>query len=179
MLNAMIYVRGNKKDYDNWQEMGNPGWDYESVLPYFKKSEDMRIEEYRDSPYHRTGGYLTIEYFNYRSSVTDYLIQAGTEMGYDVVDANGPTQTGFSFTHATVKDGLRCSTAKAFLRTASERKNLHIGIKSMVEKILVSQGELLNVSSSCCFIVILFEILNIGIVIIGDEDRERRSIGGC
>lgn len=175
----MIYVRGNKKDYDNWRQMGNPGWDYESVLPYFKKSEDMRIKEYRDSPYHRTGGYLTIEYFNYRSSVTDYLMQAGTEMGYDVVDVNGPTQTGFSFTHATVKDGLRCSTAKAFLRTASKRKNLHIVMRSMVEKILVNQGELLNVSSSYYFIAVLFEIVKLEIVIIGDGGHERRSIGGC
>lgn len=175
----MIYVRGNKKDYDNWRQMGNPGWDYESVLPYFKKSEDMRIKEYRDSPYHRTGGYLTIEYFNYRSSVTDYLMQAGTEMGYDVVDVNGPTQTGFSFTHATVKDGLRCSTAKAFLRTASKRKNLHIVMRSMVEKILVNQGELLNVSSSYYFIAVLFEIVKLEIVIIGDGGQERRSIGGC
>lgn len=175
----MIYVRGNKKDYDNWRQMGNPGWDYESVLPYFKKSEDMRIKEYRDSPYHRTGGYLTIEYFNYRSSVTDYLMQAGTEMGYDVVDVNGPTQTGFSFTHATVKDGLRCSTAKAFLRTASKRKNLHIVMRSMVEKILVNQGELLNVSSSYYFIAVLFEIVKLGIVIIGDGGQGRRSIGGC
>ncbi|XP_060815120.1 glucose dehydrogenase [FAD, quinone]-like [Bombus pascuorum] len=140
VLNAMIYVRGNKKDYDDWQKMGNPGWDYESVLPYFKKSEDMKIKEYQDSPYHRTGGYMTIGYFNYRSSVTDYLIQAGTEMGYDVVDVNGPTQTGFSFSHVTVRDGLRCSTAKAFLRTASKRKNLHIGIRSMVEKILVNEN---------------------------------------
>lgn len=179
MLNAMIYVRGNKKDYDNWRDMGNPGWDYESVLPYFKKSEDMRIKEYQDSPYHRTGGYLAVEYFNYHSSVTDYLIQAGTEMGYDIVDVNGPTQTGFSFSHGTVKDGLRCSTAKAFLRSASQRKNLHISTRSMVEKILVSQGELLNVSSSHCFIVVLFKIVKLGIVIIEDEDHERRSIGGC
>ncbi|KAK9308522.1 hypothetical protein QLX08_001512 [Tetragonisca angustula] len=139
VLNAMLYIRGNRKDYDNWERMGNPGWDYESVLPYFKKSEDMRIEEYRNSPYHQTGGYLKVEYFKYHSTVIDYLIRAGMEMGYKVLDVNGPTQTGFTYSHGTLKDGLRCSTAKAFVRTASKRKNLHVGTRSMVEKILVRQ----------------------------------------
>ena len=142
MLNAMLYIRGNRKDYDNWERMGNPGWDYESVLPYFKKSEDMRIDEYQDSPYHQTGGYLKVEHFRYHSTVTDYLIRAGTEMGYKVLDVNGPTQTGFTYSHGTLKEGLRCSTAKAFLRTVSKRRNLHVSTRSMVEKILVRQGEL-------------------------------------
>ena len=63
VLNAMLYVRGNKRDYDRWSEMGNEGWDYESVLPYFVKSEDNKIRELADSPYHGTGGPLTIEKF--------------------------------------------------------------------------------------------------------------------
>ncbi|OAD62862.1 Glucose dehydrogenase [acceptor] [Eufriesea mexicana] len=139
VLNAMLYIRGNRKDYDEWARMGNPGWDYETVLPYFKKSEDIRIKEYQDSPYHQTGGHLTIEHFRYHSSVTDYLIKAGTEMGYDIVDVNGPTQTGFTLSPGTLREGLRCSTAKAFLRPAARRKNLHISTRSIVEKILVRQ----------------------------------------
>lgn len=63
VLNAMLYIRGNKKDYDRWEELGLPGWGYDDVLPYFKKSEDMRIEELKDDPYHGTGGYLTVEHF--------------------------------------------------------------------------------------------------------------------
>ncbi|KOC71134.1 Glucose dehydrogenase [acceptor] [Habropoda laboriosa] len=139
VLNAMLYVRGNKKDYDSWEKMGNPGWSYEKVLPYFKKSENMTIEKYQDSPYHSTGGPLTIEHFKYYSSVTQTLIKAGTEMGYDIVDVNGATQTGFTLSHGTLRDGLRCSTAKAFLRTAGKRKNLHISTLSMAEKILIRE----------------------------------------
>lgn len=63
VMNAMLYVRGNKRDYDHWAYIGNPGWTYEEVLPYFIKSEDMRIEEFMDDPYHGTGGYLTVEHF--------------------------------------------------------------------------------------------------------------------
>ncbi|XP_076653441.1 glucose dehydrogenase [FAD, quinone]-like [Halictus rubicundus] len=137
VLNAMLYVRGNKRDYDGWEKQGNPGWDFESVLPYFKKSEDIRIEEYKNSPYHQTGGHLTVEYFKYRFPVTDYLIKAGREAGYNVVDVNGPTQTGFTYSPGTLRDGLRCSTAKAFLRSASKRENLHVSVNSLVEKILI------------------------------------------
>lgn len=63
VLNAMLYIRGNKRDYDRWAEEGNPGWSYEEVLPYFKKSEDMRIDDLRDDYYHGKDGYLTVEHF--------------------------------------------------------------------------------------------------------------------
>ena len=141
VLNAMLYIRGNKRDYDGWEEMGNPGWNYESVLPYFKKSEDMRIPEYKDSPYHQTGGYLTVENFRYRSPVADHLVNANIDMGYELKDVNGANQTGIMFTQGTLRDGLRCSTAKAFLRSASKRKNLHVSTETVVEKILTCQGE--------------------------------------
>ncbi|XP_003705708.1 glucose dehydrogenase [FAD, quinone] [Megachile rotundata] len=136
-INAMIYIRGNRRDYDNWESLGNPGWNYESVLPYFKKSEDIRIKNLQNSPYHQKGGHLTVENFRYTTPIVHYLVQAGTEMGYDIVDMNGETQSGFSLCPGTLRDGLRCSTAKAFLRSASKRKNLDISIRSMVEKILV------------------------------------------
>lgn len=63
VINAMLYVRGNRRDYDHWSELGNEGWDYESVLPYFVSSEDNRIDELADSPYHGQGGPLTVEKF--------------------------------------------------------------------------------------------------------------------
>lgn len=62
-INAMLYVRGNRRDYDNWAEMGNPGWSYDDVLDYFKKAEDIRIPELKASPYHGSGGFLSVEYF--------------------------------------------------------------------------------------------------------------------
>ncbi|XP_076665428.1 glucose dehydrogenase [FAD, quinone]-like [Andrena cerasifolii] len=141
VLNAMLYIRGNKRDYDGWEEMGNPGWNYESVLPYFKKSEDMKILEYQDSPYHHKGGYLTVEYFRYRSPVTDHLVNANIDMGYALKDVNGANQTGITFSHGTLRDGLRCSTEKAFLRPASKRKNLYVSTRTMVQKILTRQDE--------------------------------------
>lgn len=63
VLNAMLYIRGNKRDYDRWESLGNEGWGYEDVLPYFKKSEDMKIEELKNDQYHGTGGYLSVENF--------------------------------------------------------------------------------------------------------------------
>ncbi|XP_043257480.1 glucose dehydrogenase [FAD, quinone]-like [Colletes gigas] len=136
-INGMLYIRGNKEDYDNWERLGNPGWGYKRVLPYFKKSEDMRIKEYESSEYHGTGGYLSVEFFRYRSPITTLWMKAGQEMGYEILDVNGPRQTGFTFSHGTVRDGLRCSTAKGFLRSARDRKNLDISTHTFVEKILV------------------------------------------
>lgn len=63
VLNAMLYVRGNKRDYDRWANLGNPGWSYEEVLPYFKKSEDIRIPELKNNEYHGRGGFLSVENF--------------------------------------------------------------------------------------------------------------------
>ena len=137
VLNAMLYVRGNKKDYDRWESLGNRGWKYEDVLPYFKKSEDMRIDEYMDSPYHKTGGYLTVEEFSYKTPISKAFVVAGKEMGYDVTDVNGERQTGFTMSPGTLRNGLRCSTAKAYLRPASKRKNLHISFYTHVEKIII------------------------------------------
>ncbi|XP_035739942.1 glucose dehydrogenase [FAD, quinone]-like isoform X1 [Vespa mandarinia] len=139
VINAMLYVRGNKKDYDNWRDQGNPGWDYESVLPYFKKSESNKIEGL-DPAYHGTNGEMTIEHFRFQTPVTDYLLKAGKEIGYRIGDINGSNQTGFTYSHATIRDGLRCSTSKAFLRKASKRKNLHICTHSIVEKILIKEN---------------------------------------
>nr|CAD7588852.1 unnamed protein product [Timema genevievae] len=65
VLNAMLYVRGNPRDYDRWEEEGNPGWGYRHVLKYFKKSEDVKIDYLSESPFHQKGGYLTVEEFRY------------------------------------------------------------------------------------------------------------------
>ncbi|XP_063988368.1 glucose dehydrogenase [FAD, quinone]-like [Diachasmimorpha longicaudata] len=139
VLNAMLYVRGNRKDYDGWRDAGNPGWDYESVLPYFKKSENFSVEGVRDSQFHGHDGPLTVERFRYQSPVSQYFLQAGREMGYDDLDINGHQQSGFSQSYGTLREGLRCSAAKAFLRPASHRRNLHIMTHSMVEEILIEE----------------------------------------
>lgn len=140
MLNAMVYIRGNKRDYDSWAELGNIGWDYNSVLPYFKKSEDARAEDIRNSPFHGTDGNLTVERFKHKIPVEDYFVRSGEELGYKIHDVNEESQTGFTYSYGTIRDGLRCSTAKAFIRPASKRKNLHVSLESMVKKIFVKNG---------------------------------------
>ncbi|XP_014475860.1 PREDICTED: glucose dehydrogenase [FAD, quinone]-like [Dinoponera quadriceps] len=150
-LNAMIYSRGNKRDYDFWASLGNTGWDYKSVLPYFKLSEDARAEDLHDSPYHQRGGYLTVEHFKYTSPDIDYIVRSGEELGYPIRDINGENQTGFTYSHGTVRNGLRCSTAKAFIRPASKRKNLHVSLDSLVEKILVKEVGATNVAEGVRF----------------------------
>lgn len=139
-INAMMYVRGNRKDYDRWASLGNPGWNYDAVLPYFKKSEDMRITQHANSPYHGTGGHLTVEHFRTVSPLKDMFMEAGHELGMlnPDDDVNGRTQFGFSRTHGTLRDGLRCSTAKGFLRPVAHRANLHITLNTFVEKILIN-----------------------------------------
>lgn len=139
VLNAMLYIRGNKRDYDYWADMGNPGWSYKEVLPYFLKAEDMRIPQYQNDPYHSTGGPLSVEYFRYEQPITKKILEAGQQLGYKLVDCNGEYQTGFTRSHATVREGLRCSAAKAFLRPASKRPNLHVSVHSLVEKVLIDE----------------------------------------
>ncbi|KAJ8985247.1 hypothetical protein NQ317_018277 [Molorchus minor] len=140
VLNAMLYVRGNKRDYDRWESLGNPGWGYDDVLPYFKKSEDMRIPEMRDDDvYHGQGGFLTIESYRYRSPISGWFLKAAEEMGFQIRDFNAEYQTGFHTPPGTLRDGLRCSTAKAFLRPAAKRSNLHVSLHSTVTKVLISK----------------------------------------
>ncbi|XP_018405628.1 PREDICTED: glucose dehydrogenase [FAD, quinone] [Cyphomyrmex costatus] len=136
VLNAMIYVRGNRHDYDNWARLGNTGWSYEEVLPYFLKSEDNRNPYLARTPYHKTGGYLTVQEPSWRTPLAIAFLQAGQEMGYENRDINGFNQTGFMLTQATIRRGSRCSTAKAFLRPIKNRPNLHIAMHAQVLKVL-------------------------------------------
>ena len=93
-INYMLYVRGNKRDYDKWRDDGNVGWGYDDVLPYFLKSEDNRNPFLAGTKYHGTGGYLTVGEAGYRSPLGAAFIQGGREMGYETRDCNGEFQTG-------------------------------------------------------------------------------------
>ena len=137
VLNYMLYVRGNRRDYDSWAAMGNHGWSYEDVLPYFIKSEDNRNPYLAETPYHGTGGYLTVQESPYKTPLATAFVQGGVEMGYENRDGNGAFQTGFMIPQGTIRRGSRCSTAKAFLRPVRKRKNLHISMHSHVLQILI------------------------------------------
>lgn len=134
----MLYIRGNRRDYDHWAAQGNPGWSYEEVLPYFKKSQDQRNPYLaKNTRYHATGGYLTVQESPYSSPLGVAFLEAGVEMGYEHRDVNGEFQTGFAPYQFTMRRGYRCSTSKAFLRPVRLRPNLHVALAAHVTKVLV------------------------------------------
>ncbi|CAB3374228.1 Hypothetical predicted protein [Cloeon dipterum] len=137
VLNYMLYVRGNRYDYNLWESLGNPGWNFDNALYYFKKSEDNRNPYLAKTPYHSTGGYLTIQEAPYRTPLVIAFVKAGTEMGYEERDINGENQCGFMVAQGTIRRGARCSTSKAFLRPVRLRKNLHVGLNAQVTKVLI------------------------------------------
>ncbi|KAJ8958496.1 hypothetical protein NQ318_002290, partial [Aromia moschata] len=135
-INYMLYSRGNPSDYDKWADMGNLGWSYKDVLPYFLKSEDSGITT-EDADYHRKGGYLSVSDDLYRTESANVFVKAAQQAGYRYVDYNGKTQTGVSYVQTTSKNGFRCSAEKAFLRPIRHRRNLKILTEARVVKILI------------------------------------------
>ncbi len=133
----MLYVRGNKRDYDAWEELGNPGWGYRHILPYFKKSEDNRNPYLAQSPYHSSGGYLTVQEAPWRTPLATAFVEGGEQLGYPNQDINGESQSGFMIAQGTIRRGSRCSTSRAFLRPVRLRPNLHIAIHAHVTKVNV------------------------------------------
>ncbi|KAH8411365.1 hypothetical protein KR215_002837 [Drosophila sulfurigaster] len=137
VLNAMVYVRGSKNDYNKWAELGNPGWDYPNMLKYFLKSEDVRNPYLASTNYHETGGYLTVQESPWRTPLSIAFLQAGMEMGYENRDINGAKQTGFMLTQSTIRRGSRCSTGKAFIRPVRLRKNLDVLLHAEATRVLI------------------------------------------
>ncbi|XP_001602085.1 glucose dehydrogenase [FAD, quinone] [Nasonia vitripennis] len=138
VLNTMLYIRGNRRDFDQWESFGNPGWGYDDILHYFKKSEDQRNPYLaRDQKYHGTGGYLTIQDAPYNTPLGVAFLQAGEEMGYEILDINGAQQTGFALFQYTMRRATRCSTAKAFVRPISLRPNFHLSLWSHATRVLI------------------------------------------
>uniref|UniRef100_A0A1B6DKE4 Glucose-methanol-choline oxidoreductase N-terminal domain-containing protein n=1 Tax=Clastoptera arizonana TaxID=38151 RepID=A0A1B6DKE4_9HEMI len=138
VLNYMLYVRGNRQDYDNWEKQGNPGWSYDQVLYYFKKSEDNRNPYLAGNKYHNRGGYLTVQEAPWRTPLVLAFVQSGEELGYKNRDINGEHQAGFMVAQGTIRRGSRCSSAKAFLRPARRRSNLHIALNTYVTRVLIN-----------------------------------------
>ncbi|MEM9341584.1 MAG: GMC family oxidoreductase N-terminal domain-containing protein [Pseudomonadota bacterium] len=132
-LNGMLYVRGHATDYDNWAYMGNPGWDYASVLPYFKKSEDF---EGGEDEYHGVGGPLRVTTEYEKHPTTQRIVEACQQAGYSFnEDYNGADTEGVNYAQMNTKDGKRHSSAVAFLRPALERPNLSLLTNARVAKV--------------------------------------------
>ncbi|GFR05813.1 glucose dehydrogenase [Trichonephila clavata] len=122
----MLNLRGNKKNYDDWAAHGAHGWSYNEVLRYFKKLEDNTDAEYVKNGYHGTGGPVTVSKPPYDSELKSAVLEAAEEKGYRIGDINGPDATGFYDLQATVRDGQRCSAAKAYLAPNDHKENLDI-----------------------------------------------------
>lgn len=93
VINYMIYVRGSPGDYNKWADLGNPGWSYKDILPYFIKMEDTRVK-ISDDEIRGKGGYLTVSDVPFRSKIVDVFVKACNEAGYEYVDYNGRRQLG-------------------------------------------------------------------------------------
>ncbi|XP_071448275.1 glucose dehydrogenase [FAD, quinone]-like [Hetaerina americana] len=137
VLNYMMYTRGNRMDYDRWAAKGNEGWSYNDVLPYFLKLEDIAVPNLDKSPYHHKGGPVTISYPPYHTPLATAFLRAGKEIGYNVTDYNGATQTGFSYIQTSTRNGERWSSSRAYIQPIRTRKNLSVKREAMVTKVLI------------------------------------------
>jgi choline dehydrogenase len=142
-INAMVYIRGAREDYDAWRDAGNPGWSYDDLLPYFKRSED---NERGESEYHGTGGPLSVSDSRSRNPMSEAWVEAAAETGLRLNDDfNGARQDGVGLYQVTQRDGMRWSTAAAFLRPALERGNLTVETGLQVQRLLIERGRALGV----------------------------------
>ena len=133
-LNGLLYVRGQKEDYDRWEALGNKGWSFKDVLPYFKKSED---QERGADEYHGIGGLLKVSDLRLRRPIADMFIKAAEQIGIPFnKDYNGAEQEGVGYFQQTAHKGFRWSTAKGFLKPARSRSNLTIITHAHTSRIL-------------------------------------------
>ncbi len=143
-INGLVYVRGNARDFDEWESLGASGWGYASCLPYFKKSESF---DNGDPTYRGTSGPLSVNNGNkMQNPLYGAFVEAGAEAGYiRTDDSNGYMQEGFGPMHMTIKDGVRWSAANAYLRPAMDRPNLEVRTKAMTRRILIEDGRAVGV----------------------------------
>jgi len=138
-INAMVYIRGQHQDYDDWAAEGASGWDWESVRPIFNAHENN--EHYPADGRHGVGGPLNVTRVRDINPLTPWFVKAGEELGYPRNDDfNGPEQAGFGLFQVTQKDGRRWSAARAFLDPARARENLHILTDTLVTRVLIDSG---------------------------------------
>ncbi|MEC4088005.1 choline dehydrogenase [Pseudoalteromonas rubra] len=147
-INGMVYVRGHAKDFDEWQQHGAQGWDYQACLPYFKRAESWYLG---DDPYRGNDGPLGTNNGNEMANpLYRAFIEAGAQAGYATTqDYNGEQQEGFGPMHMTVKDGRRCSASRAYLDPVKGRDNLTIVTGALVHKVLLEGKRAVGVEYQC------------------------------
>ena len=133
-INGLIYIRGQAQDYDQWRQLGNDGWGYDDVLPFFRRAED---QEDGESEFHGVGGPLAVTNLLERNPLCDALIASAGANGIPFnPDFNGAQQEGVGYYQATIRNGRRCSTSVAYLRPAMKRPNLTVLTETQAERIL-------------------------------------------
>jgi choline dehydrogenase len=133
-INGLLYVRGQAQDYDNWRQLGNTGWAWQDVLPYFKRAESWEDGE---SEYRGGDGPLSVTHSRKSWKIVEAWMKAAQAAGFPFnPDYNGEAQDGVGYFQLTARKGLRCSSAKAYLTPVRKRKNLDILTGVLTEKVL-------------------------------------------
>ena len=138
-INGMVYFRGQPRDFDDWAAMGNPGWSYRDVLPYFIRSENN--DSYADSPWHGRSGPIRVSHIARPNPMIAAFLEAMRWLGFKrCEDFNGPDPEGYGLRQGTIRNGRRDSTAVAYLRPARARVNLEVRTDSLATRILLENG---------------------------------------
>jgi choline dehydrogenase len=132
-INGLLYVRGQHEDYDRWRQLGNVGWGFDDVLPYFKKAENQIRGA---DQYHGTGGPLSVSDWRHHDPLSEAFVKAAVEAGIPYnPDFNGATQEGAGFFQTTTRRGRRASSAFCYLRPAQSRANLRIETDALAQRV--------------------------------------------
>jgi len=143
-INGMVYFRGQPRDFDDWAAMGNPGWGYRDVLPYFIRSENN--DSYADSPWHGRSGPIRVSHIPRPNPMIAAFLEAMRSLGFKrCEDFNGPDPEGYGLRQGTIRNGRRDSTAVAYLRPARARSNLDVRTESLATRILFENGRAVGV----------------------------------
>lgn len=148
-INGMVYIRGQREDYDHWSSLGNQGWSYEEVLPYFKRSEH-KVEG--ENTYHGHGGPLWVQEIakDEKLELAHLFIQASVQTGLDFnEDFNGANQEGAGYYQLNIRKGLRQSTARTYLAKCEKRPNLTLETNALANRVLIEDGRAVGVEYCC------------------------------
>lgn len=142
-INYMVYIRGNRADYDHWRALGNKGWGYQEVLPHFiRMKSNQRIQD----RYHGSGGPIVVSDLKHRNPLSAVFIEAAEEAGVPHnSDFNGATQDGCGYYQLTCQDGVRCSAADGYLKPVVVRTNLEVVTNAVVTRLLIENGRAVGV----------------------------------
>lgn len=144
-INGMVYIRGQQADYNHWAELGNAGWSYDEVLPYFKRSEHKAEGA---NAYHGQGGPLWVQNVpqDQKLELADLFVQAAVQTGLPYnEDFNGASQEGAGYYQENIRNGLRQSTARTYLKQCEQRPNLTVTTGALSKRILIEDGRAIGI----------------------------------